>query len=412
MNYLKKDAIFKDIIVIFFIAVIIRIIVAFWFGGFTNPEPWEYEEIAVNLFQGNGFVINFIGTDYYAYSTPLYPLICGALYQAFFHNPGLVIMFQIIISGLLSVFIYLIGLKLFGRKAGLISSALSTLHPGLIIYSALKLHALSLDAFLITLTVYCFIMLFDNFNWRWALAAGISYGLTMLTRSTIVFYPVVILAWILKCRQAEVKRIIKPALIIMIISFLLVGAWSLRNYLIFNRFIPLTTVSAEVFWRGNNINATGTSFTDAGQALREADERFYEKFKSLDELRRYDLFKQEAMNFIRQEPMKFAFLTIKKIYYFWWFSPDYGKHYPLSYAVIYKIYYALILLLALSGAIFSKNKRAILIVLALLAISFTQSFFYVEGRHRLAIEPLLMIFSAIGILRILKDESVIFNSNS
>ena len=38
------------------------------------------------------------------------------------------------------------------------------------------------------------------------------------------------------------------------------------------------------------------------------------------------------------------------------------------------------------------------ILLMLLSISLAQSIFYVEGRHRWAVEPLILIFTAAGIL--------------
>lgn len=46
--------------------------------------------------------------------------------------------------------------------------------------------------------------------------------------------------------------------------------------------------------------------------------------------------------------------------------------------------------------------KEIFLFIAVLTISIMQSLFYIEGRHRLAIEPLLLIFSSAGFIYIIK----------
>jgi hypothetical protein len=54
----------------------------------------------------------------------------------------------------------------------------------------------------------------------------------------------------------------------------------------------------------------------------------------------------------------------------------------------------------------SARRGAILVILACcLAISVLQSLYYVEGRHRLAIEPLLLMFTSIGVVSIARKMS-------
>jgi len=412
MNYLKRKET-KAILFIFFLALFVRVLAAFLLGGFTDPEAWEYEDIARNLVHGKGMVINFIGEDYYGYSTPLYPAFAAFIYKVFSPDTSAVIIGQIIISSLLCILIYLIALKAFNHKIAYFSVLLCALHPGLIIYSSLKLHALSLDAFFISLVIFSFILLLEKPGIKYALFAGASYGLCMLTRSTIVLFFIIGLGLVIYFNRNQLKKALVCSLLVIIVSGLFIGSWSYRNYLIYERFIPLTTVSAEVFWRGNNVNATGSSFIENGEKILRADNEFYEKLKALNELERYDLFKAEAMNFIYHNPIKAAGLVIKKFYYFWWFSPASGKFYPTNIFRVYKYFYFLLLALALPGLINFRqgNNARVLIISALLAISLTQSLFYIEGRHRLAVESLLAIFAAATIFRIGKNEDTVFDTN-
>ena len=112
---------------------------------------------------------------------------------------------------------------------------------------------------------------------------------------------------------------------------------------------------------------------------------------------------------VKNNPDKFVSLFFKKIYYFWWFSPQFGILYPKHLLPFYKILYSGEFLFALIGILFiavSRDKslkhKGILLLMVFLSISVFQSLFYVEGRHRLALEPLLLIFTASGIILVLR----------
>jgi len=103
--------------------------------------------------------------------------------------------------------------------------------------------------------------------------------------------------------------------------------------------------------------------------------------------------------------LKFVAFYFKKVYYYWWFSPQSGILYPKRYLDIYKCLYSFALLLSLLGAVMAVLFRgkvmrgnALLLICVFMSICFTQSFFYVEGRHRWLIEPILFIFFSYGVM--------------
>jgi hypothetical protein len=70
--------------------------------------------------------------------------------------------------------------------------------------------------------------------------------------------------------------------------------------------------------------------------------------------------------------------------------------------MLYGVWYLPMLALAVLGAWsglrdVQSRSAVVLIVASLLVVSATQALFYVEGRHRLAIEPLLLILSGGGL---------------
>lgn len=404
MRWFSKEYFLNNILLIFLFALTVRFITAFLSNGLFCPEAWEYEDIAVNLYNGKGFLFNFIGKDYYAYSTPLYPIACAIIYKIIGHNQSAVIALQIILSSLQCIIIYLIVERIFKKPVSVVAALLTAIHPGLIILSSLKLHAFTFDSFFISLTLLFFMFLIERLTLARALACGITYGLCALTRSTITpFLPFGIL-WVILKNKNNLKQVVKCSFILLLCAVIIVGAWSLRNLRVFHKAIPITTVSGEVFWRGNNINASGTSYTKDGVTVLESDPVLFKKIVHMNELERYYFFKSEAWKFIKSYPLRFVKLTIKKFYYFWWFSPDMGKFYPPKPFQLYKLGYLFILLFAAVGFLkknscLKKNseEKIYLILLIMFIVSSGQSFFYVEGRHRLAIEPLLLIFSACGL---------------
>ena len=102
---------------------------------------------------------------------------------------------------------------------------------------------------------------------------------------------------------------------------------------------------------------------------------------------------------------------MRKLFYFWWFSPQTGVLYPRLWLYGYQGYYMLVLFLSGFGlwGIARQSRRmctqreALLIVVFLVGLSGLQSFYYVEGRHRWAIEPLVIVLtggSVVGLSRV------------
>lgn len=376
-------------------------------GSYANPQAWEYEDIAVNLLNGRGFVYQHLGAVYHSFVQPLYPFFCAAVYSITNHSFLVLALLQASISAFICIIIFKIANIIFNRGIAIFSAILVILHPGVIIYTA-KLHPFVLDAFFISLVAMAFLHLRSDFSIRNQIIAGIISGFCILTRSTIALFLIFAIIQFFYEGFYPKKKIIIGGLIVLSVSFLVILPWTIRNYMVHRQFVFIQTNTGEVFWRGNNIKASGSSYRIDGRTVLESSSpEFLKKLYSLDEMGQNKLFRGEAFNFIKNHPFKTVALFIKKNYYFWWFSPKSGIEYPNAYLLIYKILYLIILLFAISGIIFSLCSRinsikwnSGLIVILFIAISFAQSIFYVEGRHRWAIEPLLLIFTAYGLIEI------------
>jgi len=92
-----------------------------------------------------------------------------------------------------------------------------------------------------------------------------------------------------------------------------------------------------------------------------------------------------------------------KFLHFWWFAPQTGIRYQAIWFWIYGAYYVAVLACAALGVAALRRlpresvEQAILVAVFLLGLSTLQSLYYVEGRHRWAVEPMLLIISGGGI---------------
>jgi hypothetical protein len=120
------------------------------------------------------------------------------------------------------------------------------------------------------------------------------------------------------------------------------------------------------------------------------------------EAERIGIYRDASLRFAREQPAQAAALYARKLASFWWASDTTGQLYPAEWLVWYLIWSALLLATALLGAWHGLRRpdhssAVLLIVLVLLVAAASQSLFYVEGRHRLAVEPLLLVLSAGGL---------------
>ncbi|MFA6142097.1 MAG: glycosyltransferase family 39 protein [Candidatus Omnitrophota bacterium] len=397
----------KYLALILSLAFVVRVIAIFLLGRHINPESWEFNDIALNIIHGRGYVFDWLNTQYHSFGYPLYPFLLAISHTITHENYFILEIFNAVVSCATCYVIYLIAGRIFNKRVGLLSAFLTATHPGLIVY-ATKIHEFTLVTFLTVLIIWSMIRLntkkaMHNFY------IGSIIGIGVLTRPTFIFFfpAYFVYLWV---SSRDFKNVSRNAAIAFLAIMLVILPWTIRNYSTHKRLIFITTNTAEHFWRGNNPNASGTALTTDGKHMLEvAPKEFVERLFKLDEMGQYDLFYGEALKFIKANPALSIKMFFRKFYYFWWFSPQTGYLYPAQWTVIYKIYYSLIFGLFLFGIYLSLVKPypldkspVILILTFFIALSMAHSIYFMDMRHRWAIEPLMMIFSAYSVVLLLE----------
>ena len=101
----------RRIVFIFLGAFIIRLGVLVLLGDSPRGDAADYENIALNIMSGKGFVSTRLGL--YSYRPPLYPLFLAGMFSVFKTSYFMVGFIQVIISSITCVIVYYIGESIF-----------------------------------------------------------------------------------------------------------------------------------------------------------------------------------------------------------------------------------------------------------------------------------------------------------
>jgi len=407
--------------VIFGIAFLSRLGAGLFSGQLLHPETLEYDWMAQSLLAGHGLVFPHLQIPYHSFAPPLYPWLSAASYWLC-GSLIILMMLQVVAGSALAVVGAQIARRFSaGAIAPLAAGLLIAFHPGLIIYNVNKAHPLTFDALFFTLAVLQAFRLRERMIVRRAIELGVIVGLGTLSRATlIIFLPLVAMWLIWVLRKDSLKLVVRAIVVAGLCTTAIVIPWTIRTSLLHHKFVFMLTTDAEDFWRGNNPNATGGTYVAADKTALDmlTPQESADLLRQPDEVAQANWFTARSHAFIREHPSEFVRLTAVKMLQFWWIAPQTGLLYPRSWFLAYIMYYVLVLLLAMIGAwsIWRMGKlprqQLLLIAVFLLALSLLQSLYYVEGRHRWAVEPILIAISGVGVAALCRNSRSAFLRNA
>ena len=253
---------------------------------------------------------------------------------------------------------------------------------------------------LIAAAFYFSLLLLKNEHGFNIYIASILWAFSALVRPTaipIIFFLAVILAY---------RRRLAQASIMILVTVLLLGSWSIRNSITYGRPLFTTTAGSYALWVGNNAGAAG------GYDKTPQIQELIEKYHSV-ELSRKAL--GDYFAFIIHRPFKFIELQFRKtILYFSLLRPMgswiYLEEKPIDRIItsgLSMIATALLFILGSVGAYHYFNKKisdnlflfGVIILQPLLVIPT-----YVETRYRYPLYIFLALFAAFAVVKILKGE--------
>jgi 4-amino-4-deoxy-L-arabinose transferase-like glycosyltransferase len=396
----------RDAWLVFASALAIRLAAAAVLDGFRHPEIFEYDDIARAIASGRGFSYYHLGVLYHSYTAPLFSWLSALVYLAGGMIASVMVM-QMAIGSAQAALVAVMADRLFrSRRAGIVAGLLVAAHPGFVVYASAKAHTLVLDAFFFTLIPWMCWRLFDRRTAGRAVALGLVVGLGALSRGTAVVFLPIAGAWMLwAVDRREWPTVVARYALAAVCATLVIAPWSVRNTRVNGEFVWMLSTEGEDLWDGNNPAATGHSYVNRNlivlETLTDAERRDLRSQPT--EMAQSRWFRDRALAFIRGNPGAFVTLTIRKFFYFWWFGPQSGMLYAREWLRGYQVFYVGVLALAAAGARAAwvsddrdSRRLAVLLLVFALGLSVLQSLYYVEGRHRWAVESLILVLAGGG----------------
>lgn len=179
---------------------------------------------------------------------PAYEVFLGAIFKT--AGPSIVAArwVQVVLSTATVFLVYGLAANASGRRAARFAGFACALYPSLVAYSH-YLYSETLFIFLLLAALYVYFRKPAGPSVRAAALAGFLFGLTILTRSAVLYFLPLWLAWLaLGRRWSEVRR----AAVVVAVAFATLAPWSVRNSLSYGEFIPVdATLGRTILWAYN-----------------------------------------------------------------------------------------------------------------------------------------------------------------
>jgi hypothetical protein len=200
---------------------------------------------------------------------PVYPYFLGCLF-ALFGSLTAIKCAQAVVGSLIVPALGLLGRRGFGPRAGIVVAAMAVLYPELIWFSA---HFWAETLFLVMLW-WAFERLAaasESGSLLLSIISGLLFGLAILTRETALYFLPLAAMWLAWPSSNDAphdagdaahnephapasqpaRARVGAAVALLTASLAVVAPWTLRNWIVYQAFVPVSTAGALNLWQGN-----------------------------------------------------------------------------------------------------------------------------------------------------------------
>jgi Dolichyl-phosphate-mannose-protein mannosyltransferase len=230
---------------------------------YQPPDARVYARIAENLyrdgdFSARGSELGPIHQPASAYSPGLPLLLAGVYGLTGGVHLELARIVLAVVGALAVLLTYLIGRRLGGPAAGLVGGAAIAVYPALLEYQGLLLTEPA-AATLLAAAVLAFLRALDERGFGFWLAAGALLGLLALVRAEYLAVALLLPALGLARRWSAsgLRTAWAAPLTMLVATALVLGPWTIRNALVLDRFVPVSTGGGKALYIGTYLDADG-----------------------------------------------------------------------------------------------------------------------------------------------------------
>jgi 4-amino-4-deoxy-L-arabinose transferase-like glycosyltransferase len=254
----------KALTLILILALTIRVVAALYLGNTVSGlsgahDEISYDALGIRLVEGHGLTFPNAWYPWIKPDSPqsYYSITMSAMlaliYWMFGYQPVIARLIMAVLSTGIVFMLYLLARRLFGEQIALITALIAAVYSYLIFYGVTLVTE---TPFILSLlaSIYLAYKLVEKPSISKWFFLGITLAICVLLRMAVIFYVPFLIGWITLQIKGNRKQALIP--IVSIIAALI--PFTIRNYILWGRFMLLEAQFGHVFWNGNNPAAKDT----------------------------------------------------------------------------------------------------------------------------------------------------------
>lgn len=348
-------------------------------------DETEYQEIARNISDHGTVAFNDLEPT--AWRPPGYPFILAI----FMHLGANTIFLRIVNFIALAISMKLLYsiLRPQSGLAALLGIILILAYP-VVFYTASTIYPQTIATTLLLLSILLFYKSKTITTWA-SIVIGIAQGILILMIPTFIFSLIFLCAWTF---LRKIPHRLKTSLLIFVVALLVITPWTIRNYIVFDAFVPVSTNSGINFLLGNSPHTE----PNLGVNIDLSEYRAGNSFKNEVEADNY--YRDQAFEYIKNNKWKSFKLYIEKFFNYFTTSNVLATASEGSAVrtLVLTLSYGLLLALAIVRLIYTYKspltKFEWFLLLFYVLNGASMALFFTRIRFRLPFDFILILFGA------------------
>ena len=373
---------------------------------------WEMGRVARSIALGHGFSSPYEGnTGPTAWEPPLYPYLMAGVFKLFgiysLGSAWVLLIINSIFAMLTCIPIYRIAQKTFDERIARWSAIGWGLNPYVWYWSIHWLWDTTFTPFILT----CIFLLALELgtkgmphvspllrdveaqrresDWQLWTFFGALFGIGALANPTMLAFLPFCGLWIWLQRYRRGLPSLAGVILSSLVFFAAISPWVVRNYEVFGRFVFLRDDFGLQFRLGNWKGADGMLMAYLQPNMNKLE---LEKFQTMGEIAYAESCKREAYDWVRENPGRFAIISLKRFFYYWNGVPrPTSSTAPVDFRTSGFLATSVLALWGLGRAVRQKRAGAWLYAGLIVLYPLVYYFVYPHARYRHPIEPELTI---------------------
>jgi 4-amino-4-deoxy-L-arabinose transferase-like glycosyltransferase len=358
-------------------------------------EQWYFNDYAQNLAKRQMYSRDGIIPT--AFHPPGYPLFLGVIVSLGFGiTTARLLNFAAMYFSLLCLY-YLLENRT--HKLASLLAVLLAMGYLVLFYTAGTLYPQTFGTLFFLLSIFFYWQ--QSFSYRYAILAGTSMGIAILTVPTFLFVPFFLVLFSILSRKDALPKLG----LFLLVVFLVISTWTVRNYMVFHRFELISSNFGINFLIGNNPATTPNNgpaaHTGITYIIDTADQL------GLDEFQRDEYYTKQALGLIRQNPEHYLLLYLLKFANYFNFRNQLltATESSLAKDMVMLLTYGLYLLIAIVRICkyrkYPISRLEAFLILLYICNAVVSALAFTRIRYRLPFDYLLIAFVAIFLERLI-----------